>query len=652
MIGFHQGMAQKADSAALLKNVTVTAAKKKNPFTNIMPVQILNSETLQQINAPSIGDAARYFSGVLIKDYGGTGGFKSISVRGLGTANTAIVYDGVPVSDIRTGQIDLSKYSSTFVESLELLQANMPGNTLPARTYASSSVLSINTRSFNIASLEKKYWQAGIRAGSFNYWQPAAGIALPFKKNWLLGMNAEALYSEGNYPYTVNNGNFSEKKKRSNSAVHSLQGEINLLKLFSDSSTLQVKSGNYHSKRGLPGAVIFFNDHSVQKQWDDDYFMQARYKKNIHERTSLLFSAKWSYDRIRYADPDYLNGQGGLDNRYTQKEFYFSAAAGHAFDKHLLIAASSDASFAKMDANLSGFAYPSRQNYWNNIAIDYRIGLWQLNGSMLLTSIVDHTRTGSATGNKTRLTPTLALGFKPSASSPFLLRAFYKRIFRMPTFGDLYYDFIGNTALRPELSSQYNIGITYSKRVAKNTQFNISADGYYNHVKDKIIAVPNQNLFVWTMLNVGKVDIRGVDVTAAINGSIAGQWKWFTRMAYTWQQAKDMSNPSGSTYKNRIPYTPDHSGSALFNLEYHGFTAGYDMLFSGSRYTLGENNAYNKLGGWISQDISVSRAFRWNAVNMNIRAELDNLADQRYEAVRYYPMPGRSFRISIFFNNL
>src|SRR5687768_7149540 len=84
------GIAQVKDSAAILRTVTVSAEGKPQLFKSITPVQAFDRKQLDNINAYSIGDAARYFSGVLIKDYGGTGGLKTISVRSLGAAHTGI----------------------------------------------------------------------------------------------------------------------------------------------------------------------------------------------------------------------------------------------------------------------------------------------------------------------------------------------------------------------------------------------------------------------------------------------------------------------------------------------------------------------------------------------------------------------------------
>ena len=40
----------------------------------VIPAQVLSGERLQRLNAHSVADAIRYFSGVQIKDYGGSAG--------------------------------------------------------------------------------------------------------------------------------------------------------------------------------------------------------------------------------------------------------------------------------------------------------------------------------------------------------------------------------------------------------------------------------------------------------------------------------------------------------------------------------------------------------------------------------------------------
>ena len=187
----------KSDSGRVLQKVTVTGERKQNPFAAIVPVQVLNHEALLQINAENIAEAAKYFSGVLIKDYGGVGGLKTISVRSLGGLNTGLVYDGINIADAQTGQVDLSKFSATFVQSLELDQANPQQIPLPARIYSSASILSFTSNSFNTTNFSKTKWLAGINAGSFGLWQPYAGIYVPVGKNMVVSANAQATWAKG-----------------------------------------------------------------------------------------------------------------------------------------------------------------------------------------------------------------------------------------------------------------------------------------------------------------------------------------------------------------------------------------------------------------------------------------------------------------------
>jgi len=645
----------KSDSGRVLQKVTVTGERKQNPFAAIVPVQVLNREALLQINAENIADAARYFSGVLIKDYGGVGGLKTISVRSLGGLNTGLVYDGITIADAQTGQVDLSKFSATFVQTLELDQTNPQQIPIPARIYSSASILSFTSNSFNTTNFTQKKWMAGMNTGSFGLWQPYAGLYLPVSKNMVVSANVQATWAKGDYPYQIENGMFSQKAYRSNSDIQAFQGEVNTLNRFADSSTLQIKVWGYSSERGLPGSIIFFNDISVQRLQDKNFFIQSRYLKKFNTNTSLLVSVKYSTLYTKYTDPNFLNNAGGLDDRYSQNEIYGSIALSHRMGKYFSFSLASDIASTHLSANIKAFPNPTRTSLWNSFVIEFTKSHWQLNASILNTDINDKTETGTAAANKNKFTAAFAIGYKPKPESPFLFRFFYKDIFRMPTFNDLYYTYNVNInpKLLPEYSTQYDAGFTYSKNFKSAlSQFSISVDGYYNGIKDKIIAMPSQNLFIWTMKNIGKVQINGIDINGQANGKFSPVVRWSARIAYTWQQALDVSDPSSTIYKNEIPYTPSHSGSALAAVYYKTWSAGYSILFSGERYALGENDPTNLLPGWDEQDAFVSCQLPFKYFQTIIRGEVNNIFNQQYDVVHYYPMPGRSYKLSITINSL
>jgi len=640
--------AQNVDSSRTLDTVTVTGAK--NVYTNIAPVQQLSRQTLQQLNSFSVGDAAKYFSGVLIKDYGGIGGLKTISVRSLGAQQTGVLYDGIAMADAQSGQVDLGKLSATFLQNINLYDGSIFTTLMPARSYSYAALLAVSTVA-NYPLQLKPDWRAGLRQGSFGLWQPFAGFTLPVSKRSFINVSFEATKAKGDYPFHIENGDYSEKTTRTNSDVQSLAGEVNVTTVFKDSATWKTKAAVYSSERGLPGAIVFFNDHSTQRLWNTDAYIQSAYNKTFNARTSLLASAKYTHNYTRYLDPDYLNNAGELNDKYNQDELYASAAIAYNITSSLQANYASDAAYTILKSNKPMFAEPSRLTLWNVAGLQYNKQLLHVSGNVLYTHAQDEVKLGTTAGNKNEFTPSLAVSVKPSVESPLLFRAFYKRIFRLPTFNDLYYTIIGNNNLKPEYTNQYNIGISFTKHISENfNNLSISADGYYNNIKDKIIAIPNKNLFIWSMLNLGKVQVTGVDVNTEASGKFNNAWSWFIKLAYTYQHAVDVTDKSSATYKDQIPYTPEHSGSSVLQFGYRSWHFNYSNTYSGGRYTLGDNIPTNYVDGWITQDISLSKSFKLHTALLTIKGEINNIANQRYDVIKYFPMPGRSYEISITIN--
>lgn len=225
------------------------------------------------------------------------------------------------------------------------------------------------------------------------------------------------------------------------------------------------------------------------------------------------------------------------------------------------------------------------------------------------------------------------------------LRAFYKRVFRMPTLNDLYYTFIGNKYLKPEYTTQYNVGLAYSKEWPSShfRRLDASVDAYYNQVEDKIIAMPTSNQFQWTMVNLGYVEIRGVDAT--VSGAMRfGKFGADCRVTYTYQKAQDFTDPASKYYGDQIPYIPWHSGSAIIGLNYGTWSLNYSFIYTGERYEAGANIAENYALSWYTSDLSLSKIFNLKCSQLRAAVEVNNLLNQQYEVVQCYPMPGTNVK--------
>ena len=166
-------------------------------------------------------------------------------------------------------------------------------------------------------------------------------------------------------------------------------------------------------------------------------------------------------------------------------------------------------------------------------------------------------------------------------------------------------------------------------------------------MRDKIVAYPKGQQFRWTMLNLGKVEIKGVDVQLGATFGLPYDIDFTTKFQYTYQDAIDVTNPADNYYRHQIPYIPWHSGSAILMLDWKDWHLNYSFIYTGERYNQQENIRYNYTQPWYTSDISLMKSFKINNINFKATAEVNNLFSQDYDVILNYPMPKRNYRFGI-----
>jgi len=639
--------AQKADTAKKLKEVNITT-KPVPQIQTITPSQTLSANDFDKYSAFNVADAIRDFAGVNLKDYGGIGGLKTASVRGLGANHLAVLYDGVQINDTQNGQIDLGRLNLENVQDISLYNGQSPEICVPARSFASASVLYIKTIRPNLTAAKPYQVLLGLKGGSFGLVNPYAQWQQRISNRWSFIINSYLENANGRYNYKIKGDGSDSSVTRTDADLSVQEADGALYWTKSDSNKFNLHLNYYNSERGVPGAVVFYNPTSNERLWNKDVFIQSGYEHLWRSSLHLLINTKLSQDYIRYTNPDFLNSQGGLDERYTQREFYQSAALSYHLLQNWEIGYSADVSFSGLDANLYQFAYPTRFSLLNVLASNFNIGKWRFQGDLLNTHISEQVKTGQVAPPHTVFSPTLMATYQPFASPDLQLRAFYKDIFRYPTFDEQYYFAItGPRIVKPEYVKQYDVGVTYRK--ALNSFFDyvtFSADGYYNHVTNKIIALPNPDPSKTTIINLGKVDIKGVDIGIKTQTKTAGGWRGTLSVNYTYQDAIDVTDPISSDYNQQIPYTPKNTLAANGGVDYKSVGIYYNLVLSSSRYYLSENLPQNLVNGYSVSDVSLIYQFKIDGLPAVFSAHADNLFNQQYVIVQSYPMPGRSYLLS------
>ena len=667
---------EKIDTTTLndnLEEVVVVSNHKGKEGRATAPLQILTDETLKGLNAIQVSDAVKHFSGVMVKDYGGIGGLKTVSVRSLGASHTAVSYDGIAVSDAQNGQIDISRFSLDNVDMVSLSNGQSDQIFQPARQYASAAVLNITTMAprFDKCAVNGKVM---LRGGSFGLINPSLYVAGKLNKYLSMTASGEWMSAHGRYPYVMHYGNTSHKTPpppsgtppktggeykgdstsieiRQNTDVENLRAEMALYGSDSVQSGY-IKGYYYQSERGLPGATIFYNtlNFSSQRIWDRSAFVQVHYERNFNNIVALQLNAKYNYTFTHYLDPMYLGSEGKDENRYTQNEYYVSGSVVYRPIGGLSFNLSQDGIINTLNTDLDNFTSPTRYTSLTAIAGKYVNNWVMATASVLITAMKDMMEDGSKEQERFKASPYISIAFKPFENVDFRIRTFYKNIFRLPTFNDLYYGKVGNRDLLPETTNQYNVGLTFQHSITEYVPLlALSCDVYHNDVRNKIVAYPTKNIYTWTMLNYGRVSITGLDFTGDLEVAPCSDLTITLGATYTYNRALNVTNPSDRDYRHQIPYTPRISGSGKAGIKTPWFSINYSLVWSGHRYAVNQNYKENRVEGYFDHSLSASHEFEIkNEHKIGVNIECLNLTNVNYCVVRYFPMPGRSWRGTIY----
>ena len=108
-------------------------------------VRSLSAAEIEKRGYQMLGEAVRTMAGVSVKDYGGIGGLKSVSVRNMGAAHTGISYDGFAITDAQNGQVDISRFMLENVSEVRVSQGLPDDIFTSARLSGVAGVVSILT---------------------------------------------------------------------------------------------------------------------------------------------------------------------------------------------------------------------------------------------------------------------------------------------------------------------------------------------------------------------------------------------------------------------------------------------------------------------------------------------------------------------------
>ncbi len=617
--------------------------------SGLSSVKILDSEKIDKSNSQSVAEILKQVSGLEIESTGGIGSAKRISIRGSNTNQVLVLLDGIPLNNQSSANADLSKIPTNIVEKIEIYEG---GSSSKFGSGAIGGAINIITkRNF------KNEYKLNLSGGTYGYFNVEPGISGNYK-NLSFYLSYNSLQSKNNYNYnTLNTTGKQIIEQRINADIKT-RNFFSRLNYKYNNYFVSLNAQQFISNRGIPGktkaltAYARSKNNSVilstnAKATFDNLIVELNgsYSNNITNNTNMYpDNAPLKYRRYSRYDYQYRSNVEILNTTIYYTPFkWMNIIAGYNgkllnySDKNFLPSLNPSANKAK-DISNGLFVHQ-----------EYKIKLPEPFNKITFSPSVRYDEIRISSRKLKRFehqwSPSLSLYLSAGKKYQVFFKSSISRSFRIPTFSDLFYQDVrieGKPDLLPEKSLNKEIGLGW--------QFNnfgeLKAEAtYYNYTIEDMIVWKLGSFEVFRPFN-NDAEITGQNYS--LNYKFPNKNLSFTA-GYTYLQPLDKNNHQ-TTHNKIIPYRPQHSFKSSIQFGYKNFTSKIDYRFVSKRYVTIANTV--SLPSYQVIDLTLLQKIEFDKLKTTLIFSVNNLANEHYEIIRGYPIPGREFRIGIKLNYL
>jgi iron complex outermembrane receptor protein len=236
-------------------------------------------------------------------------------------------------------------------------------------------------------------------------------------------------------------------------------------------------------------------------------------------------------------------------------------------------------------------------------------------------------------------TPQLGVNVQPFERYNLRIKSSVGRSFRMPTLNDRYWVPGGNPGLQPERGWNLDTGLSMPW-----PRQHLELTAFLTWIDNQITWRPTEAGH-WSPFNVKRMRSRGIEASYRLRRTLSPEVSIHGHLFYTLTDARDISDPSSSTYNQQVRYVPRHQIKTSVGLTWKNIHIGSSLRGVGRRYVTADNR--QSLPPYLVVDGSVQTTFEYASVAARLGVSLDNIFDENYSILQYYPMPPRHGRIRL-----
>ena len=569
--------AASAFAEATIDPVVVTASRYEQSLDDTLSsTTLITRKDIEESTADTLEDLLMTTTGLDIKQAGPYGKTTSLFMRGTNSSHILTLVNGVKAFSATSGGTAFQHIPLSEIQRIEIVRGPRSG------LYGSEAiggVIQIFTRNGEL----KPAASFSIGQGSNNTSILNAGFSGRSNK-LTYSLYSDQLNTDGidAIKHTIANDLDGYDRKSLNT---------NLSYKFDKTYTLDFKLLD------TLGTTLY--DQCWNGSYSDNCYITFD-KKVISTKLKMTPKGKWDAHLQISRSKDLTNDFWNDTPNGTFLTWHNSVSFQNNFQlsKNSLMIAGIDSTEDEVEATPYSSFDETRDNQGAFVSWKAKFGKYSLKTSLRAD---DNEQFGSHT------TGTLSAGYKLNKN----LKAFasYGTAFKAPSFNELYYPGYGNTALLPEESVSFELGL--KQKIGKG---GLEVSAYSTSVDNLIAATAATS---WVANNISRADIEGIEINYSL---LLAAWKVKIASSFIEPINKDSQN-----FGNILPARVKQTNSLTAIRQYGKTAVSISMLNQGTRFADAANTL--ELAGYTKYDVKVKHKID---KNLSVTAKIDNIFDEEY----------------------
>lgn len=622
MILSQQAMAQDlfTEDTVKISAVTVTAraAARLTPFT----VEDIDSALMSRYDDDDLATLLSSASGLFVRRNGNQG-LASVSIRGMSGSHTLVTWNDLPLNAPGNGFSDFTIIPLMAATTVRIISG---GADLDDVTGYIGGKVELATEPEFGTGMEA---EAGIGAGSYGELRSSASFTAG-NRRFYGRVNAWGEKGRNDFRFINEDAPGGAAHDRRSNASYSSAGIIGDIGYKNGASQVSAHLWFNDSDRELPGPVTTVQQDFDERQTDRSFRGVVKYSSDGGRLTAGV-TAGFSHDINRYF---HMSPANNGDNN--------SSTAMLRMRLHLRLSEKTGLTLNAGDTFERASALSFEKNERRNL---FSISVAARSNPLPRLNLLLQVRQAAVTEVKIPPEVTAGASWMLSPGGEHLLKVSLSRNTKLPCFNDLYWLPGGNPELEPETSSGGEISWSYSGISSPENRTSLDLSLHASRVDELIQWIPGQS-GLWHAVNLRSVNLSGIEARAGNRRTIA-RWKihgWLNyALTRTVISGTDISNDR--SVGKQLIYAPLHHANVNITAERGWFRTGLNSAWESRRFTTSDNSEW--LPPAVLTGANAGIVFTTDQLKIHTDLKVNNITGTIFESVRNYPMPLRTFCISL-----